>query len=342
MFLMGVTALEEIMKGLMEAGMDKNTPAAILQEGTTARQRRVTATVGTLKEKAAEAGIQPPAVIVAGPVCSLAERLSWYEKKPLAGMRILLTRPEEVISSTAEKLRRRGADVLEVPAIQIVPLELPEYALEKELSAEAYDWIVFTSQAGVRIFFENRKKRKKDIRSLYHVKFAVIGEGTAKALELYGIYADVMPWVYDGESLAAELAKQEIAGKKILIPRAETGNENLVPILEAAGADVMDLPVYRTVYRRDSEELIKGELENGRIDCVVFTSSSTVHGFVKAAGDVDYSKIKAACIGQKTADTAESYGMKCRISDAAKIDSLIELVERIKRDDKETQKIKKQ
>lgn len=333
-FLMGVTALGEIMTGLLEAGMDPQTPAAVLQEGTTARQRKVTATVGTLEAEASRAEIRPPAVIVVGDVCGLSGSLAWYEKLPLMGMRVLLTRPEEVISSTAEKLRQRGADVLEMPTVRIVPFEAEETEEKKEFPDEDCDWIVFTSQAGVRVFFENRRQLKKDIRHLYHARYAVIGEGTKKALEQYGIFADVMPEVYDGESLAEALTKAGISGKKILIPRAEKGNENLVPMLEKAGAKVCDLPIYRTVWREAPDDQIRKELikeiKGGKIDCVVFTSSSTVHGFARAAGEIDHTKIVAACIGEKTAHTARSYGMQCEIADQATIDSLIELVERIK------------
>ncbi len=330
-FLMGVTALEKIMTGLLEAGMDEHMPAAILQEGTTAGQRKVVATVGTLASEADRAQIKAPAVIIVGEVCRLSDRFGWYEKLPLMGMRILLTRPKEMISSTAERLREKGADVLEIPAIETVPLENALWDVTEQLSS--YDWIVFTSQAGVRIFFEALRKEKKDIRRLWHARFAVIGEGTRAALEKYGIYADVMPEVYDGESLGRALAEQDIGGRRILIPRAREGNKNLVPILEEAGADVTDLPVYHTEYRKFPDMLIENEIKKGRVDCVVFTSSSTVKGFAESAGEIDYTKIMAACIGRKTAETAESYGMQCRISEQATIDSLLELIERIKKND---------
>lgn len=330
-FLMGVTALEKIMTGLLEAGMDEHMPAAILQEGTTARQRKVVATVATLAAEANKAQIKAPAVIVVGEVCSLSDTFGWYEKLPLMGMRILLTRPKELISSTAERLRGKGADVLEIPAIETVPLENALRDVAEQLSS--YDWIVFTSQVGVRIFFEALQKEKKDIRCLFHARFAVIGEGTRAALEKYGIYADVMPEVYDGESLGRALAEQDIGGRKILIPRAREGNQNLVPILEEAGADVTDLPVYQTEYRKFLNGLIENEITKGRVDCVVFTSSSTVRGFARNAGEIDFTKIIAACIGRKTADTATSYGMQCRISEHATIDSLLELIERIRKND---------
>lgn len=327
LFLMGVGALPDIVKGLLEAGMEADMPAAVLQEGTTAGQKKVVATVGTIEQAAKEACVTPPAVIVVGEVCRMSDAMDWYRCLPLAGMRVLLTRPKELISATAEKLRKKGAEVLEVPTIETIPIN---GALKRLKNIEAFDWIVFTSQTGVRIFFEGLREMQTDIRKLHRAKFAVIGEGTRKALADFGIYADVMPEKYDGEHLAKALAVREIAGLDILIPRAEKGNRELVPLLEKAGAKVCDLPIYRTVYNENMGGLIQEELKKGRIDCAVFTSSSTVEGFAKTVQGADFSKVKAACIGRKTMDTAAKYGMQCFVAEKETIDSVIELVEKIK------------
>lgn len=332
-FLMGVTALESIMEKLLAAGMDPQMPAAVLQEGTTAGQKRVVATVATLAEKAKKSHILPPAIIVVGKVCELSDRLSWYEKMPLMGMRVLLTRPRELMSVTAGKLRDRGAEVLEIPAIHTVPI-----ADNRKLGSclekiGDYQWIVFTSQVGVRIFFEQLAVREVDIRKLSNVKFAVIGEGTRKALRQRGFLADLMPDVYDGESLAHMLAGQGIKGQRILIPRAKKGTKELVPVLADAGAVVDDVPIYETVYQEANGVSIKDEIDRGRVDCVIFTSSSTVEGFVAASRGADYSKFVAACIGKQTAQTAREYGMRCEVAAKATIDALVELVERIHEND---------
>lgn len=331
-FLMGVGALPEIMRGLLEAGMPADTPAAILQEGTTARQRKVTASVATLEERARDAQIRPPAIIIVGKVCALSEKLDWYKELPLAGMRVLLTRPKELISVTAEKLRKKGAEVLEIPTIETVPVQgaLKQFPAGK---LEGVDWIVFTSQVGVRVFFEKLREEQTDIRSLHGAKFAVIGEGTKRALAGYGIYADVMPKTYDGEHLARALAERGIEGARILVPRAKKGNELLVPILEKAGAKVFDLPIYETLYREDMKEILQEEFESGRIDCAVFTSSSTVEGFVRARGAGDFGNVRAACIGRKTADTAKRYGMQTFVAQKETIDSVIELVESMRQEE---------
>lgn len=325
-FLMGVTALPDIRRKLLEAGMDPDTPAAVLQEGTTAGQRRVAATLNDLENKVREAKIHPPAIIVVGQVCKLANTLSWREEMPLFGVRIVLTRPRKLISTLAERLRIMGAEVLELPAIDTVAVKDNQRLSQCFMQIDRYDWIVFTSQIGVQVFFEQAKQKKLDIRKLSKAKFAVIGEGTKAALCDRGIYADLIPDIFDGESLGNVLAEQEIRGKYVLIPRAEKGNEQLVPILERAGAFVEDVSVYRTVYHEGRAVSIKEEIEKGRIDIVVFTSSSTVEGFVAAAEGIDYSGIRAACIGRQTANTAAKYNMKCFIAKKASLDDLTELI----------------
>ena len=325
-FLMGVTALSDIRRKLLEAGMSPDMPAAVLQEGTTAGQKRVSATLGNLEDKVREDKIRPPAIIVVGQVCRLADILSWREELPLFGMRIILTRPRKLMSYLAEKLRMKGAEVLELPAIDTAAVMENRRLSQCFVHIDRYDWIVFTSQIGVQIFFEQTERKMLDIRKLSGAKFAVIGEGTRAALGKRGIYADLIPDIFDGESLGRALACQKIRGKRILIPRAEKGNEQLVPILEQAGAFVEDVAVYRTVYHAGGAVSIKEEFEKGRIDLVVFTSSSTVEGFAAVTEGMDYSKLKAACIGRQTAETAAKYNMKCMAAKKATLEDLTELI----------------
>ncbi len=329
-FLMGVTCLANIMKNLIKAGMDPGTPAAILQEGTTARQQKITATLETLAEEAEKAQIRPPAIIIVGEVCALQDELSWHEKLPLAGMCVMLTRPKELICDMADRLRSLGAQVLEVPAIATVPVKDNVRFTDCLDHVKDYNWIVFTSQAGVRIFFEELEKKKIDVRIFSGIRFAVIGEGTGRELSKHGIYADLMPEVYDGESLARLLSDQNIGKQRILIPRASKGNQKLVPILREAGAEVDDLPIYDTVLQNAVEPDMSQELAKGKVDCVTFTSSSTVEGFVRMYEGMDFTGIRAVCIGRQTTETAEKYGMKCYIAEKADIDSMIEQIERVK------------
>ena len=331
-FLMGIAALEDICKGLLTGGMDPDMPAAVLQKGTTAGQKRVVATVGTLKEEVDRQGIETPAIIVVGKVCSLADKFAWYEKLPLAGWKVLVTRPRQHISKTADLLRQKGAEVLELPSICTVPVEDNGRLYEAFEKLDTYQWIIFTSPAGVEIFFDEMDRKEMDVRSLGQAKIAVIGEGTKKKLKEHHLLADFVPSVYDGDTLGAELAKELQGNEKILIPRAEAGNKKLTELLEQTGAKVDDIATYTTCYEKSRLIDEKKELETGSVDCVVFTSASTVKGFVEGTKGLDYTKVKAACIGKQTKAAADAYGMQTRMAKKATIESLIELVEEMKQE----------
>ena len=281
-FLMGVTALADICDGLLKAGMRADMPAAILQQGTTAGQKRISATVSTLPEEVQKQGIQTPAIIVVGEVCALADRFAWHEALPLAGRKILVTRPKELISQMAEKLRREGAEVLELPAIKTEAISENQKLKQSMEAIQSYDWIVFTSPTGVRVFFEKLAEHEADIRKLAAAKFAVIGSGSEKELKKHGILADLKPEIFDGEHLGSSLARACTGGERILIPRAETANQELILELQKVpDVQIDDVPTYRTLY--ESSELIdqKAEFEQGKIDFAVFTSASTVRGFAQ-------------------------------------------------------------
>ena len=348
-FLMGLSNLPAIMKGLLLAGIDPDLPAAVLERGTTARQKRVLATVSTLEQEAAGAQIQAPAIIVVGEVCRLADSFAWAEKRPLAGKKILLTRPKELISEMAVRLRRAGAEVLEMPAIETVPIE-PNPALDRKMAElragdKRPDWIIFTSPSGVRIFME-RLLSEQDIRVLAGIKIAVIGEGSAKKLRTYGIRADFMPSVYDGETLGRELARaakiRQAAVKgnlqkpaeadppvRILIPRAAIGNPELTEELQKAGnVEISDIAIYETRYVSPELIDVRTQIRNGEIDYAVFTSASTVRGFSAVMKDTDLSGVMAVCIGRQTRAAAEARGMETRMAEKATLGALVEAVMR--------------
>ena len=324
-FLMGVSALADICRGLMEHGMEAEMPAAILQKGTTAAQKRIVATVGTLEEEVARQGVETPAIIVVGKVCALAEEFSWYESLPLAGKKILVTRPKQLISAMAGKLRSLGAEVLELPAIRTEAIE-PNEALENCLKRlGSYDWVVFTSPTGVQVFFQEMRQFGMDVRALGHAKLAVIGSGTKKALEQRGLFADLMPEIYSGQMLGKALASQLKSGQRILIPRARIGNQELVECLRAVeGVRVDDVATYDTICENQSLIDEKAEFEQGKIDYAVFTSASTVRGFVQAVPGLDLGRVRAVCIGKQTQREAKAYGMETFVSREATMDSIAE------------------
>ena len=326
-FLMGVTALEDICSNLIKAGMSPSVPAAILQQGTTAGQKRIVATVGTLKEEVDRQGILTPAIIVVGGVCEVADRFEWYEKLPLAGCKIVVTRPKELISQMADRLRKQGAEVLELPAIALSPVEDDRKIRECLEQLEKYQWIAFTSPSGVKIFFEFLKKNEKDIRALGRAKLAAIGKGTKRELEARGMYPDLMPEVFDGASLGKKMAECCEENSRILIPRAAIGNAEIIRELSVRKDLVVDdVATYETRYEVQSIIDESGAFERGEITYAVFTSASTVRGFVHALPGLEYSKVKAVCIGKQTAAQAEEYGMHTYTAKEASIDSLVELV----------------
>lgn len=337
-FLMGVSALGDICRGLLKAGMAADMPAALLSKGTTAGQRRIVATVGTLEEEVARRGAVTPAIIVVGRVCALEKEFYWYERKPLAGKKILVTRPRELSSQMAEKLRERGAEVLELPAIRTVPIR-PNPQLEQclERSGE-YDWIVFTSPTGVRVFFDCLMEQW-DVRRISGARFAVIGSGTGKALKERGFQADLMPETYDGASLGRALAEVCRPGERVLIPRAALGTQELLRELQAVPHLLVDdVPTYETEYETSPLIDERAQLESGQIDYAVFTSASTVRGFARAVEGLDFSKVRAVCIGRQTRAAADALGMRTWVSERASMDSVVERLEELAADEEESGK----
>ena len=322
-FLMGVRSLPDIMAGLLDAGMGADTPAAVLQEGTTAGQRRVVATVGTLADEAAKARIAAPAIIVVGGVCALADEFAWHEKLPLHGCKVVVTRPAELVSTMSDRLRALGGEVLEMPAIATVPIEGNEALARAFEDLPLYDWVVFTSPSGVRIFFEEMAKAGVD-RRVFMAEIAALGQGTAAELRKHGYIADIVPEEATGEALGALLAEVAEPGDKVLIPRARIGNKALVEALSACEVD--DVPTYDTVALAGGLVDVKSQFEQGRIFCVAFTSSSGVRAFAEANPDIDLPTVQAACIGEKARATAESLGMKTWMAEEATMERLAALI----------------
>lgn len=323
-FLMGVTALPSIVSGLLNAGMDGSTPAAMVERGTLPGQRRCDATLGTLPERATEMGIRSPALIIVGGVCALAEKLCWFERLPLRGKRILVTRPRERAGTLSARLRALGAEVAAFPCIRTEPL-LPCPAMEDALGRVAeYEWLGFTSAAGAEAFWSCLRSMGKDARALGGVKLAAIGPATGNALESHGLTADLIPEVYDAGHMGKALAKA--AAGRILLLRAEEGSPALTDALAEAGVAYDDVPVYRTFYDNPRSAELREELEAGGFDFVTFTSASTVKGFVSAVGaDADFGSFVGLCIGKQTASEAEKFGIRVKTADNATIDALVEL-----------------
>ncbi len=326
-FLMGVSSLEEICQGLMDAGMRRDMPCGLLQQGTTSSQRKLIAPISSLATKARELGFHSPAIIVVGEVCNYSETFSWYEKKPLFGRKILVTRPNNRNAELALRLRRLGAEVIEVPCIvteKIVPNQRLYQAIDQ---LKDYTMLVFTSPQGVQIFFEELKEKGKDLREFGNGRIAVMGKGTAKELAKYSIFYDYMPEVYDALHLGKCIAQHAGQWEKILIPRARNGSEELIEeIMKCAPAQIHDIPTYDTLPNISGLKRQESLIRNKEITDVIFTSSSGVKAFCQAFSHMDLSNLVATCIGQKTADTAAQFQLSTQVAPYASIDGIVDTI----------------
>lgn len=322
-FLMGVSALPNICAGLLKAGMDPATPAAVVERGTTPAQRRISSTLAALPETAEQAQVVSPAVIVVGGVCALAEQFDWFDHLPLKGKTVVVTRPKERMGTLSARLRSLGAEVWEYPCIATVPLD-PCPALDGAMGRLSdYEWLVLTSPAGVDTLWRWLEASGRDARALGSVKLAAIGPGTNRELAKHGLKADYVPEVYDAAHLGGGLP----AAGRVLILRAEAGSPALTEGLAERNIAFDDIATYRTVYEnprsRDLREAVEGT--DGLL--VTFTSASTVKGFVASVGeDADFSRMAGMCIGEQTAAEAEQYGIPVKIAKAATMDALTDLI----------------
>lgn len=283
-FLMGIKQLPQITAQLIEHGKSPQTPVGIVQWGTRPRQRTVTGTLDTIVSVVEAAGLLPPCVIVIGDVVTARPYLNWFETLPLFGRRIVITRARKQASDLRQQLEARGADVLEFPTIAIHPPENPDAVADAISRLPDYDWAVFTSPNGVEYAFEALHSKGLDARAFAHTRIAAIGPATADMLKRYGLQADLIPDTFVAEAIFEALnyaLDGGFTGKRFLLPRADIARDDLVTALEAAGATVTQVPVYRTLMAEagpDLDELIS-RLEAGTVDIITFSSSSTVTNF---------------------------------------------------------------
>ena len=278
-FYMGVKRLAENAADLIAGGRPADQPAAAIQNGATPKQRVVTATLGTIAEAVEREGIRPPALIVIGDVVRHHAKLAWFEKRPLAGRRVVVTRAKHQAGKLAAILRGQGAEVIEMPVIEIKPLAVDHDKLDVLARGEV-DVICFTSPNAVDHFFGMIEEQLDfDARNLAPCLIASIGRSTARKLKEYGIRADLVPDQAVAESLLAKLIEDGHAGKRILIPRALEAREVLPDGLRQAGAEVTVLPLYRTVPVSPDPALLE---QAAAADAITFTSASTVKNLLAA------------------------------------------------------------
>ncbi len=322
---MGLTTFGDIAKQLIAGGRDPRTPAAAIRWGTRPDQQTVVGTVADLAERIGEAKLKPPALIIVGEVVALREDLNWFEKLPLFGQRIIVTRAEEQASESAEHLRRLGADVVVAPTIEIgdpsrwAPMDA---AIAK---LETYDWLIFTSRNGVERFLARLDASDRDLRAVQG-RIATIGPATAEALASARLKTDCLPKEFVAESLL-EALDRDLAGQKILIARAEVAREVLPEELRKRGAHVDVAPVYRTL--APDAAALRRALADKKPDWITFTSSSTVRHFAEMAGEEALRNVRIASIGPVTSATIREYGVEPSVeADPHTMDGLIAAIVR--------------
>lgn len=305
-FLMGLKNLPNIAKRLIEGGKSPDTPAAVIQNGTTARQKSAVSDLAHIVEEVSRCKIETPAIIVVGDVVKLSDQLQWFGRGPLAGKRVLVTGTRYISKELEEELHPLGAETVTISLIESRAMWTEEIRQALEQIGR-YEWMVFTSSNGVDLFFEVMREQDIDLRRLMHLKFAVIGRKTAAALRDHGFSCDFVPENFSGADLAKEWIPTLGKDERILLLRAQEGSDVLPEKLKEAGIPFADIPLYTTWtdWRRKEElnRLIR------QVDYVTVASSSAVRALCGMLEDKENIPAKVISIGPFTTKTAQQLGL---------------------------------
>ncbi len=336
-FLMGVAKIGYIAGQLIKHGKPPETPVALIRWGTRVEQRTVVGTLETIEAIVREANFKPPAVIVVGEVVLQREKLQWYERKPLFGLRVLVTRARAQASELADQIELLGGEPCEFPVIETIEPSDPAVieAMREQLEqAEKYNWLMFTSVNGVEYFFGWLRKFQIDVRRFHGARLAAVGPKTAAALAQRGLVAEVLPVKFHAEGLLEQLSSQLRAGERVLLPRGDLAREVLPRELRALGLIPTEIDVYETVLADVQDELALEWIREKEIHMITFTSSSTVTNLLellKRKGISDpvamLSDIPIASIGPITTQTAVDAGLKVEIEpEDSTLDGLLQAI----------------
>jgi uroporphyrinogen III methyltransferase/synthase len=324
---MGVKTLAGISKALIDGGLPGEIPTAAIQWGTHAKQRTVVATLETIAAKAEVQNITAPVITVIGWSVVLRDELNWFEQRPLFGKRIVVTRATQQAPILSEKLREVGAEVIEMPATQIARLD-PTPLRGAIDNIGDYDWLIFTSQNAVGIFWEQLLGRSKDSRALAGLRIAAVGPATAGALLEHGITVDVIPERFVAEGLLEMLRERDdVAGKEVLYVTAEGARDLLPTGLREMGVEVRIIEAYRSIPDGLGAQTLARAIESGNVDLATFTSASAVRGYIEAVGEDLALKVPAASIGPQTSAALTEAGIEVKVeAEESTIDGLVTAV----------------
>ncbi len=326
--LMGWAALQSILEKLQIEGMAPDTPVALVQWGTWKKQQTVDGTLGDVVARAKEAGLAPPVVAVIGPVAGLRKEIRWFDRQPLFGQKVLITRSRTQASRLRTLLEEQGAETLELPSIEIAPLEdnceldasLAQYGLlplDTPFGTISKFWAIFSSTNAVDAVFGRVDAYGNDSRVFSDSTIGAIGPATAEALAQRGIKADFIPATSVSEAVVKELSDREWSGVPVLLPGADIGRDVLARGLAGLGAKVERVTAYQTVTPSNAAEDARKLLSQG-VDVITFTSSSTVRNLLDIL-EGDKSLLESsliACIGPVTAGTAKELGLRVDLESA--------------------------
>lgn len=313
-FLMGLGEIENITNKLIEFGMNKGTPCAVIENATISRQRVCVGELCNISNKIKEQKIGTPAIFVVGDVVNFREKLNWYENKPLFGKRICITRPKKQAVNLKNKILSLGGEVLELPSIRIQRLDGSIDGYIDRISS--YDYIIFTSVNGVEIFFDELIKMEFDIRKI-KAKVYAIGEKTKDELKKRGIIAKCGVQ-FTQEGIFEEIKKEVKSRDKILIPRAKGARNFLVEALKNIGAEVDEIYLYESVLEKKRKDI--------ECDIYIFTSTSTVKNFISLYGKEVLKGKRIIAIGPITADELRKEGLNAEIPKEYTIDGILNIL----------------
>jgi uroporphyrinogen III methyltransferase/synthase len=280
---MGMGKIREIADKLLDGGLSEDRPAAVVSHGTLSAQRKVLTTLGALVEEVEKAGLAAPAIIFVGNAVGLAREQDWFSDRPLFGRRIVVTRAREQAGKLNRMLEKAGAEVLELPLIEVKPACNKEVVAEVLSCIASYEWVLFTSANGVREFFNLFFRAFSDIRSFGPMRIACVGAATAKEVEKFNLEVELVPEDSTAENLAKALVDTDsLDSANVLVVTGNRNREVLVKLLEEVGRAIVDvMPLYETDYA-DVEKLPTLDYyRNHGADAIVFTSSSTVDSFAE-------------------------------------------------------------
>lgn len=330
--LMGVKNLPEITQALINSGRNPDEPAALIHQGSTPFQKVITSTLANIAELAKDENFKPPSILFCGKNVQLRDQLNWYEKLPLFGKNILITRPFEQSASLKDSLYCLGANVINLPAIKIEPLADYETVDKEILNINNYDWLIFTSVNGVKSFFSRLSKLNLDARHFSHLKIAAIGNITARQLLDFGIKADFIPLKYTSEMVVQGLKElNQIDNKRFLLARSNIARIELARDLANNGAIVNDLVTYNIIQENLTSFEHVDLFQNTPIDLITFTSPSTVESLKEQLPENIIEKIKnnilIASIGPVTSNTCFQIFNKVNIeAEVHNIEGLVEAI----------------